>query len=103
MNDVAFDTVTRYASADEPRRTALMAFGTAGLLALASSFTVEAKSSSKKKAKKKCKAQVAQCTTFFESFCVTSGDPDCSAKAAACCPTAGNGDAVGFLLCFSGA
>jgi len=91
MNDVSFDALSRRAS--------LVALGAAGLAAAFAAPIADAKNTTKKKARKKCKKQVGQCLVFLEGRC--AGDPACIANSVRCCPFLGNCDVIGFFACFS--
>ncbi len=89
MNDVSFDAVTR--------RGSLVALGAAGLAAaFGGPMAADAKQSTSKKAKKKCKQQVGKCTTAITTLC--AGDPDCVVSVS-CCSLLATCDVSAFLLC----
>jgi hypothetical protein len=90
MDPVSFDALSRRAS--------LMTLGTAGLAALASPLTVDAKKKKKKKGdvNKLCKRQIGECNTFVTITC--AGDPECL-DALPCCQELKTCDFAGFLNC----
>lgn len=84
MNDTAFDTLTRRASAIGNRRSSLKAIGAAGVLAAFPLATDAGKAG--KKARKKCKRQVGPCRKAFDAFCEGQmGAEECFDAAAECC------------------
>jgi hypothetical protein len=92
MNDLSFDVFTRRAS--------LATLSAAGLAALVGPFAADAKSANKK-AKKKCKSQVAQCTAFITADCSDNPNPECLAVLP-CCDSLGTCDVNTFFACLVG-
>lgn len=90
MNPQCPDHLTRRKSL-----TALIATGLAGILAQAQAG--DAKRSNRKKAKKKCKKQEAQCVTALTPLC--EGDPNCASQFQQCCASTARCDITGFFAC----
>lgn len=106
MNDMFFDTLTRYAAAGGSPRAARKTLDTAGQAALLSPITADAKKkrsgkkakhSSAKKARQKCLQQVGQCTSSLSASCDV--DPICLAKVELCCAFLGSCDLTGWITC----
>jgi hypothetical protein len=88
MENGTFDALTRRAS--------LVTLGAVGLTALASSTAADARSTTKKKAKKKCQQQVGQCTTYITGVCANQ---ECPPGLTACCDPLGVCDFTGYVDC----
>jgi hypothetical protein len=88
MDNGTFDALTR--------RAALVTLGVAGLAALASP-TANAKSTTKKKAKKKCQQQVGQCATYLTGVCSSR---ECPPELITCCDRLAVCDFARFQACF---
>lgn len=89
MNERSFDALTRRAS--------LFTLGVVGLGVLVNPSAAAAKKKKDdKKARKRCRAQVAQCTTLVTDGC--ADNPECL-KGLDCCDFAGRCDFTGFLNC----
>ncbi len=91
MDAVSFDALTRRAS--------LAALGTAGLAAVAGPLATSAKQKKKGDVNKKCKQQVAPCTSIITNACELS--PAQCAAAASCCSSFGKCDPIGFFNCLT--
>ena len=99
MNGVAFDSLSRLAAGAIPQRAQDRKRGTAVLASREPSVTAEGKNNKcRKRAKRRCKKQVAPCITGLTSFC--NDEPVCVAAAQRCCPLLRSCDATGFLTCF---
>jgi hypothetical protein len=84
------------------RRNSLLTLGGAALAAgLAPTPGAEAKKSAAKKARKKCKRQVGQCTAFFDELCE---ELECPAEQLEiirrCCASFQSCNVGGFLECY---
>jgi hypothetical protein len=89
MTQQTLDALARRASAlqvqGQNRRTSLQALAAAALLGTGiAPLAAQAKSNAGKKAKKRCKKQVAPCRAALEPAC-DPGDPDCPGDVATCC------------------
>jgi hypothetical protein len=89
MNARTFDALTRRAS--------FVTLGGAGMVPPAKSVSADAKQSTGKKAKKKCKKQVGQCNAIFATAC--AGDLECLAQAQVCCAFLGACNVTSFIAC----
>jgi hypothetical protein len=83
MTQQTLDALARRASALPNRRTSLKALAAAALLG-AAPLAAQAKGNASKKAKKRCKKQVAPCRAVLEPACAP-GNPDCPGDVARCC------------------
>ncbi|MGH2614508.1 MAG: hypothetical protein ACRDJC_04665 [Thermomicrobiales bacterium] len=102
MSPDAIAALTRRTAEAVSRRNSLLTLGGAALAAgLVPPLGSEAKKSAAKKAKKKCKRQVGQCTAFFNELCE---EVECSAEqleiVRRCCASFQSCNAGGFLECF---
>jgi hypothetical protein len=99
MNDLSFDTLSRFAAEAIPDRAQGRRRVTAAFAPRAQSLTAEAKNKkrSDKKAKQRCKKQVGECAAGLTAVC--NGDPTCLAFAQRCCPLLANCNATGFIDC----
>jgi hypothetical protein len=85
MTQQTLDSLARHASAPQDRRTSLKALAAAALLGASTApLAAQAKSNAGKKARKRCKKQVAPCRAALEPAC-DPGNPDCPGKVAECC------------------
>jgi hypothetical protein len=119
MNEQTFDDFARRTLAVVSRRTTLATLGVVGLAALARPFPIEGKKGNKKntsskKARKRCKKDLAactaqgascstqaeECTTFLSAICTSA--PACPSMIA-CCSFLGRCDAGTFLICLENA
>jgi hypothetical protein len=100
------DSLSRH-TAGISRRGSLMSLGAAGIVALASSVTAEARKSGKKNRKQckskttqqeedRCPGQVEPCVEFITAFC--TGDPECLGQTS-CCSLLNTCDVNTFLVC----
>jgi hypothetical protein len=122
MNDLSFDSLSRFAAGAIPDRGQGHKRGTAGLAPLARSVTAEAKKNKSKKHKSRkkaneranelanqqaqqlaqqqqCQNQVGQCTTDLATFC--KDDAKCLALLQKCCPLLASCNTAGFLNCLA--
>ena len=99
MNDLAFDTLSRFVAGAIPHRAQDREQGATRPGPREPSVTAEAsKDTCRKKAERRCKKQVASCITGLTSRC--NGNSVCLAKTQQCCPLLESCDATKFLDCF---
>jgi hypothetical protein len=94
LNEQTFDTLSRRADLGLSRRMSLVALGAAALIGLTPARADAGKAG--KKARKKCKSQVAACATGIAQVC--TGSPEC-ANLIPCCDFLGTCDAGAFIQC----
>lgn len=102
MSTDAMAAVTRGAAEAVSRRNSLLTLGGAALASgLARPVDAEAKKSAAKKARKRCKRQVSQCTAFFNELCE---ELECPAEQLEiihrCCVSFQSCNVGGFLECY---
>jgi len=99
MNGLAIDTLSRFAAGATRHRARDRERGTMRPGRKEPSVTAEVSNSGcRKRARRRCKKQVAECITALTPGC--NGEPDCLADVQQCCPLLGSCNTTEFLACF---
>lgn len=97
MKTDTFDTIARAAGAD--RRRAMLALGAAGLAMTLAQPRAAWAGKAGKKARKKCKRQIATCTDQVTAYCAQTAEPTvCQDVLLPCCASCHVADGVMCVL-----